>query len=691
MLHPLSDSEIQSIAAALATTFAGRHDVYGLGMVNPETNKARYVATYAPVTPQLLEAHVRGEQLVGIYPLVEGTVRWAAVDFDAAKNEAGAYVDADPFAAAFEQAQTQLERFKALGLFGYLERSRSGTGVHLWLFFDDWVSGAAVRALLEPALVDSALLDRMYPVQAEAVTGKGLGNLICLPFHGEAMRHGFGSFVDPDLGVPVHPARFLAELRTNSAVVVRELGERALAARPARSEKLQRFVRGDLGVEINAEGLRPPRPLASGVYKLLSPYGCEFMRQAWEHRRTLGEPAWYAVLGQLTCFERGREAAHIFSRDYRSYSAQETDAKFDQALRNPPVGCQFIHENFPKMACKSCPMTAPYRRAEVQLNALHRESSTGMKQGGFTEKLAKIRDYDSGKTSSGIAWGLGGSFDQRVRARPGELCVIGALPSVGKTSLLVHKASSLGGRGIPARVFSAETGEDPLYFRFLSHRAGVDSRALRGERLSGRLTREEHAALERAAASLDRDPVTFNYNVTAAEQMYIGVEERQLVEGCGFDDPFDVLFDYLQFGQREPGDASDYEKVSRLIRDLKTLAKVLRAGHVDVFSQLTRKSTEDKEPALNWFRDSGRIEADVDTAIIIHGERVEGRHAPRALHVLKQKESEANLRVEFVVDQATCTYEPARVPESDKRPDLLAQLNAAPEAAQLGLHGEHDE
>jgi hypothetical protein len=145
-----------------------------------------------------------------------------------------------------------------------------------------------------------------------------------------------------------------------------------------------------------------------------------------------------------------------------------------------------------------------------------------------------------------------------------------------------------------------------------------------------------------------------------------------------------LFFDYLQYGQREAGETSDYEKVSRFIRDFKTLMKVMRSGSAEVYSQLTRKANQEDTPALDWFRDSGRIEADVDSAEIIHGERMEGRVVPRTVWTIKQKEAEANIRSEFLVDQATCTFTAAQAQSSDARPSLLSEDDGA---TQLGLQG----
>jgi putative DNA primase/helicase len=80
---------------------------------------------------------------------------------------------------------------------------------------------------------------------------------------------------------------------------------------------------------------------------------CAFLQWCKDHPADVREPLWYSMLSNLVRLEGGRAAAHAFSRSHPGYSAQETDAKLDQAFAAPgPTGCQKIQ----KLGFHGCPV-----------------------------------------------------------------------------------------------------------------------------------------------------------------------------------------------------------------------------------------------------------------------------------------------------------------------------------------------
>lgn len=657
--------------------FYGRRDVFAEGYPDPhKPAKFRYALVREPLTHKVIKQHFSGERCVGVYPLVEDQVGWFAIDFDAPKDEAGNVItEPDPFDVAWESAVQQANAFERAGLHVHLERSRSGKGVHVWGFIDEPVSAGVVRQALKPLLTDHEIFssrDRMFPMQPTTDNLKeGLGNLIALPFYGGVRAQGFSSFLDASTQEIIAPRIWLASVLRNSAAVITQLAEEAPDETPRSRQQGNGRQSGD-----PATDYRPQNP-STGVFKVISPYGCAFMRHCWVDRRSLSEPEWYAAIQQATCFRHGREFAHAISRDYKTYDAGATDAKFDQALRNPPVGCAWIHDNYPDNACEGCPMnavgvkTAPYRLASRPILELVGSSEQPMEiAGSFEPDLKRVERFDRRELESGIPWGIPG-LDKFHRLRPSEMTVVGAMQSIGKTHLMVDAAYRLSKVGVPVFVFSAETGRSSLRQRILGRAAEVDTRALRGERTGVPLSDSEWKRLRAASDELEKLPLYLDYTSLDADSVLSQVEDTILRYGVSLDTPYVLFFDYLQFGSKIGEDRTEYDRVTRLSTEFKFTAKVLEKPVV-VFSQLIRAAEGDDEPSITWFKNTGRIESDMDAGFIITGERVEGARAPRTIHIVKQREGPANVRIEFMLEQTYGRYDDRRG-QMERLPSALGE------------------
>ena len=147
-----------------------------------------------PLTEKILEEHLKGQRTVGVYPLLKDESCWLlAVDFDDS--------DWSGDALAF------LDTCDKIGVPAYLERSRSGAGAHVWIFFDMPLRAAQARALGAFLISETKQnryqlgfksYDRMFPNQDTMPRG-GFGNLIALPLQLEPSRAGNSVFVDRNL------------------------------------------------------------------------------------------------------------------------------------------------------------------------------------------------------------------------------------------------------------------------------------------------------------------------------------------------------------------------------------------------------------------------------------------------------------------------------------------------------------
>lgn len=635
--------------------FGGRRDTYARG--RPRENdptKFEWPRVQQPLTKDILLLHMQGKLCVGIYPIVDDKVNWFAVDLDGPKDKVTKELLPNAYETAAETAFKQLLVFEQAGLHCYVERSRSGNGLHVWGFLDSWMPAEVVRGAIEPLLVVPAKqdgMDRLYPMQETTEgLGKGLGNLLALPFNGEAVKLGNSVFLDHQTREPINPRAFLAAVRLNKPAVIEQLYEDAPKdVLPKRSSALTRAV---------VVGAERRELIPTGALKMISPFGCKFMHHAWTNRRELGEEEWYTAIVQCTYFEQGRKLAHAISRDYVKYSAKETDAKFDHALGSSPGRtCAFIQERFPELGCTGCNHTAPYHVAKKSLIELASESPSTMEPlRKFTDDIGLVRAYNAGEKQPGIRWGIP-TMDSMSLLRPSELTVFGGLPNMGKTWFLVDSAYSIAQAGGIPLVFSGETSRQPLRFRFLARASGIELSRLRGESVC-KLSREEYARLEEAAAYLDSLPIFTDFTTLSPESVLAQTERTLLDNNIPLDAPYVTIFDYLQFGLREPGEESR-DLVNRLAGEFKYVAKITEHP-VLVLSQLRRGSDSADEPSMEMLAESSGIERNADVILIMDGQRASGPFATRRITAVKQREGEAMKQLPFVLHQGHGQFEPPR-------------------------------
>ncbi|THD53302.1 MAG: restriction endonuclease subunit R, partial [Phenylobacterium sp.] len=150
--------------------------------------------------------------VAGVYPLLpDGTCWFLAVDFDKECWEA----DASAF----------VETCHAKGIPAALERSRSGNGGHVWIFFSEPIAARTARQLGAAILTETMerrpeigfeSYDRFFPSQDTMPTG-GFGNLIALPLQRRAREGGNSVFIDKELRPYDDQWAFLSSLRRFSA------------------------------------------------------------------------------------------------------------------------------------------------------------------------------------------------------------------------------------------------------------------------------------------------------------------------------------------------------------------------------------------------------------------------------------------------------------------------------------------
>lgn len=229
---PITDD----LAVRFFAMFWGREDVYSKRTVKKSTGEASYYPqcdnfwTYrcprksgqkikcsdctnrrwTKLEKDDIKGHLMGREpdgtdVIGVYPLLpDGTCRFLVYDFD--NHEKGA--EKQDFANADDTWKEEVDALREIcrlnRIDALVERSRSGRGAHVWIFFRKPVSAALARKfgmlLLRKGaeavnLKSFRYYDRMIPLQDHIPDG-GLGNLIALPLQGQALKQGNSAFVD---------------------------------------------------------------------------------------------------------------------------------------------------------------------------------------------------------------------------------------------------------------------------------------------------------------------------------------------------------------------------------------------------------------------------------------------------------------------------------------------------------------
>ena len=230
--------------------------------------------------------------------------------------------------------------------------------------------------------------------------------------------------------------------------------------------------------------------------------------------------------------------------------------------------------------------------------------------------------YNNSRAVTGLETDFTKLDENTSGLQKGELIIIAARPSMGKTAFAINIAQNAAvNHNAIVAVFSLEMSKESLLRRMLASQAWVDQRALQ----TGFIRREDHDKLVRGLEQLveSRLFIDDTAGISLAEMRAKARRMRQTLGGLDL-----VVVDYLQLMSATLPSAGGkrYEnrtqEVSAISRGLKALAKELDVPVV-ALSQLSRASErrgDDKRPMLSDLRESGSIEQDADVVMFIHRE-----------------------------------------------------------------------
>lgn len=226
---------------------------------------------------------------------------------------------------------------------------------------------------------------------------------------------------------------------------------------------------------------------------------------------------------------------------------------------------------------------------------------------------------DPSQRVSGLSTGFA-KFDEMTGGlHGGELLILAARPSMGKTALALNVAQHVATHPQmrkPVAVFSLEMSSASLLTRLLCSAARVDQHKFR----AGYLNSDERRKLQVALADLTESPL-FLDDTAGVNLMDIHSKLRRMQAEHGLSL---VVIDYLQLMSSRGRSENRNQEVSAISRGLKLMAKDLNVPFL-VLSQLSRAAETrigDHKPQLSDLRDSGSIEQDADLVAFIFREEV---------------------------------------------------------------------
>ncbi len=218
-----------------------------------------------------------------------------------------------------------------------------------------------------------------------------------------------------------------------------------------------------------------------------------------------------------------------------------------------------------------------------------------------------------GEHLTGVPTGYHDLDEMTYGLQKGEMIIIAARPSMGKTALALNIAEQMALAGYPTGFFSLEMSKEQLVQRILSSRSRVDSKKLR----RGMLNTDEDGSLQNACRELHDAPIYID-DTAGLTLLQMRAKARRL---AAKHDIKALVVDYLQLMSAGGRVESRQMEISEISRGVKAMARELNIP-VICLSQLNRaaEQREGHRPRMSDLRESGSLEQDADVVMMLHRE-----------------------------------------------------------------------
>ena len=274
---------------------------------------------------------------------------------------------------------------------------------------------------------------------------------------------------------------------------------------------------------------------------------------------------------------------------------------------------------------KRCATSAVLDRAEARIFKIA-EHAVGMDIAKLPALLQQEMDRmlaEEGRSITGISTGFHDLDDLTSGLQKGEMIVVAARPSMGKTALALNLAEQIAfggsphdekGPATPVAIFSMEMSRGQLAQRLICARSAVDSHKMRRNMLN----RDEVQQVFQACSELNDAPIYID-DTAGLSIMALRAKARRLVAQYGVRC---LIIDYLQLmSAPQAAKENRQQEVSAISRGVKALARELNLP-VICLAQLNRaaETREGHRPRMGDLRESGSIEQDADVIMLLHRE-----------------------------------------------------------------------
>jgi KaiC/GvpD/RAD55 family RecA-like ATPase len=539
----------------------------------------------------LASEHLSGKRCLGFYLLTAASQCFCTtVDFD---NK----LEKSPDPEWQQKAEATYYELTQLGLSPLVEISQSGLAAHVWLFFDDAVDSWLVRRFWD-AVSESAKVPfvEVYPRQ-DVLTGKGLGNLIRYPLFGQSR------FVDVERNwETIEPNEAMESIRTTDQMTLAALIFQLSGQSPRKPE-----------IGVNEEGLpRRVDRLISREHSLLG--------RRWRGDMSgLKDPSRSALCQSIAC-----ELVRLYVPTIEVEQAIKVwcDLNDYEKGKREDWLASTVGKAYEFVVSRDAERT---QTSWTMLDAIHR----------FIDSIGSEKPH--------IRSGLKELDDSIDGVSPGEMCVIAARPSHGKTAFGLQWLDCAALNQIPCLFISEEMSQAELSKRALLRISDLDADRWYDAK------RFLHDAADKY-----HKPRANIFGVESCQS--VEEAERVIDQHCAIHGVRLVAVDYLQL--LDGKGSSRYENVTDISKRLKQAALRNQCA-VLALCQLNREIERrpDSTPKMSDLRESGQIEQDADTILFLEWPfRSHSNEDPEKYNVWCTKRRNGPIRSPLVVT----TFNPDR-------------------------------